>query len=662
MRKMMEERPKEHVLVCLSSSPSNTRIIETAARMAEGFQATFSALYVETPQSATLYEKDHSRLQQHMNLASSLGAKIETVYGDNIAFQIAEFARLSDVTKIVIGRSASNKGFPWEGPSLTDRVIELAPNLEVHIIPDGDAENYVRTKKRYFQISSISFSIKEFAICIGILFLASCLGIVMYVEGLNESNIVTTYLLSVLLISIITNGRFYSALASLATVFIFNFLFIDPKYTLIAYDDGYTITFVIMFVSAMIAGTLASRLKLAAAQSAKSAHRTRILLEANQELGKKHEHEEILDILGNMLMRLSGKDIIIYSKEVDCEPQVFHAKVDNQERDTLPSWDFQQEREVAEWVITENKKAGASTEVFSKARGLYYSLRVGDHIYGAVGIDLKCQPLDAYENSVLLSIIGECSLVLENVRIQKEKEEANLLAQNENLRANLLRAISHDLRTPLTAIYGNANILVRNSETLAEEKKLLLYEDIYEDSIWLNQVVENLLAITKIEEGRMHLNLQLELISDVIEEALEHVDSKKKEHEIILEDTESLAMVRIDVGLIVQVLINLVNNAIRYTQKGSKIILSTEEQDGNIKIKIMDDGPGIADADKEHIFEMFYTANRTVIDGRRSLGMGLALCKSIIQAHRGTISVEDTKPHGATFVIVLPMEEVHLFE
>ncbi|MDO4977414.1 MAG: DUF4118 domain-containing protein [Eubacteriales bacterium] len=648
---------KEHVLVCLSPSPSNARIIRAASRMAKAFEASFTALYVETPQSNPANEEDRIRLQNHMNLAEISGAKIETVYGDNIAYQIAEFSRLSNVTKIVIGRSAMEKNYPWQGPSLTDRVIELTPNLEVHIIPDRDTQN--RSKRKKSIRPHISFNWKECLICIGILFLASCLGLLMYEKGLNESNIVTTYLLSVVIISIITNGKIYGALASLATVFIFNFLFIDPKYTLIAYDEGYTITFIIMFVSGMIAGTLANRLKLFAAQSAQSAYRTRILLEANQELGKKQEQEQILQTLGNLLLRLSGRKIVIYPH--DSNESILHFPNSN---DSTQENEANQEENIRiiKWVMKNNKKAGAGTDTFSDAKDLYYALRVGDQNYGAVSIEIAGQPLDAYVNSMLLSIIGECSLVLDNLRNREEKEEANLRAQNERLRANLLRAISHDLRTPLTAIHGNANILIRNDERLNEEKKEHLYEAIYDDSIWLIQLVENLLAITKIEEGRMHLHLQLELLTDVIEEALNHVDSQKKNHIIQFKKTDSFTMTRIDPGLIVQLIVNIINNAIRYTQKGSTITISTEEKDNMVIMRISDNGPGIADHDKKHIFDMFYTANQQIIDGRRSLGMGLALCKSIVLAHKGSIWVEDTVPQGTTFVISLPAEEVQLSE
>ena len=232
--------------------------------------------------------------------------------------------------------------------------------------------------------------------------------------------------------------------------------------------------------------------------------------------------------------------------------------------------------------------------------------------------------------------------------------------QRERLRANLLRAISHDLRTPLTSISGNAMVLMSKSASLKETEKQEMYNAIYDDSMWLVNLTENLLSITRIENGTMHLQIEAELIDEVFREALSHVDRQSDRHEISVDLADDLLMAKMDVRLIVQVIINIVNNAIKYTPEGSHIVLSAERQGSMAVIRISDDGPGISAEAKKHLFDMFYTADIGKADSRRGLGLGLSLCKSIVDAHGGTISVADNLPQGSVFYFTLPLEEVSL--
>ena len=273
-------------------------------------------------------------------------------------------------------------------------------------------------------------------------------------------------------------------------------------------------------------------------------------------------------------------------------------------------------------------------------------------------------PLDSFENSVLLSILGECALALENIKNAREKEEAAILARNEQLRANLLRAISHDLRTPLTSISGNADNLLANYQKMDDATRKRTFTDIYDDSMWLINLVENLLAITRIEGGQVHLTQTVELMDEVVSEALRHINRKSKEHIIHVSSSEELILASIDAKLIVQVIINLLDNAIKYTPPGSVIEIHTEKnkESHQVVVSVSDDGPGIPDDQKPHIFDMFYSGANKIADSRRSLGLGLSLCKSIVTAHGGTIWVTDHDPKGTVFTFTLPAGEVELHE
>lgn len=317
---------------------------------------------------------------------------------------------------------------------------------------------------------------------------------------------------------------------------------------------------------------------------------------------------------------------------------------------------------MARWVRTNNKRAGAGTETFSEACCTYFSVRTGKQVYGVVGIAAADKPLDAFETSILLSVLGECALALENQKNLEEKEAAAVLAKNEQLRANLLRSISHDLRTPLTSISGNASNLISNGDLFDAKTKAQMYTDIYDDAMWLINLVENLLSVSRLEEGRMNLHVSTELIDELVAEALRHIDRRSADYRLSVQGSEEYLLAQVDAKLVIQVLINIVDNAIKYTPPGSEIRIGWRRQGGFIYISVADDGPGIPDQAKPRIFDMFYSVSNQIGDSRRSLGLGLALCKSIVNAHGGEITVTDRQPHGAIFTFSVPAGEVELHE
>ena len=649
----------EHILVCLSSSPSNRKLIRTAARMAKAFRGAFTALYVETSDFAVMEEEDKKRLRGNMRLAEQLGAKIETVYGEDVPFQIAEFSRLSGVSKIVIGRSAATKKSMFGKPALTEKLIAQAPNVDVHIIPDSSSEMAYRVRRARRKAQHV-FNAADMGKSLGMLVLSSVIGYAFWRFGMSESNIIMMYILSVLVTSVITTQRIYSLISSAISVVVFNFLFTEPRYTLLAYEKDYPVTFIIMFIAAFLTGTLAKRLKRQAAQTAQAAFRTKILFDTNQLLERVKEREQIITVTATQLMKLLNKDMVIYlaKNEALLEPRFFAPDGKSARHEYFSD----KERAVALWVLKNNKHAGATTDTLSDAQCLYLSIRTSEGVYGVIGIVMHEKPLDSFENSILLSILGECALALENEKNAREKEEAAFLAQKEQLRANLLRSISHDLRTPLTSISGNASNLLSNEEKFDEETKKQLYADIYDDSMWLINLVENLLSVTKIEDGKLNIHLQAELLDELVTEALAHISRKKMEHTILYQACDDIILVKVDARMIMQIIINIVDNAIKYTQKESKIIISTRKEGNHAIVSISDNGPGIPDEMKPFIFDMFYSGTKNVADSRRSLGLGLSLCQSIITAHGGALKLSDNIPHGAVFTFSLPIEEVTLYE
>ncbi|MEG2770502.1 MAG: DUF4118 domain-containing protein, partial [Oscillospiraceae bacterium] len=302
----------EHILVCISTSPTNAKIIRTAARMANAFKGCFTALFVETPTFATMSEQNKARLRANIHLAEQLGATVETVYGEDIPLQIAEFARVSGVSKIVMGRSNATKRTIFSKATLTERLIATAPNLDIYIIPDKNTPIY---KGKKVARKNFKFLLSDILKSIGMLAAATLVGFAFCHMGFSEANIITVYILSVLITAIITTQRPYSLISAVVSVLAFNFFFTVPRFSFNAYDKGYPATFLIMFIAAFITSTLAAKIKLHASQAAQTAYRTKILLETNQLLQKGKSKTEIVSVIANQITKLLKKDVVFYLTE-----------------------------------------------------------------------------------------------------------------------------------------------------------------------------------------------------------------------------------------------------------------------------------------------------------------------------------------------------------
>ena len=660
MQNKGSEMPQEHILVCLSSSPSNERIVRMAGKMAQAFSGSLTALYVQTPGDADMNAEDTVRLQANMRLGQQLGAEIVTTHGEDVATQIAEYVRLSDVTKIVIGRSGVQRRHFWSESTLTEQLITLAPEVDIYIIPDVEA--YKNCRRNQPLTTRPAFpTARELLLTIGILAVTTVIGWIFLRLSFANDNIIMVYLLGVLLTSTFTSGYTCGVLSAFLSVLLFNYFLTEPRLSLAAYGSKYPITFAVMFAAALLTSTLAAKLKAHAQLSARDAYRTKLLFDMNRQLQKAETPEEVYRMTATQIQKLMQRDVLIYPAQGNAllDGNIYPA--DGSSPYSIPDTD--REQNVVQWVWQNRKRAGATTQNFPKAKRLYLAIRTGQQIYGVVGIPMEKQTQpDAFTSSVLFSILGECSLALDNLRNAREKEEAAVLAKNEQLRANLLRSISHDLRTPLTSISGNADTLLHSYDVLDEQTRKQIFTDIYDDAQWLTGLVENLLSITKIVDGSVKLHLSDQVVDDIISEALRHIDRRAAEHHIAVDCGDVLLLARMDAGLIMQVLINLVNNAVKYTPVGSNIRITAIPRENMAEICVSDNGPGIPNELKERVFEMFFTGGNPIGDSRRSLGLGLTLCQTIVHAHHGEMTLKDNSPHGCIFSFTIPLSEVNLNE
>ena len=642
-------RAGDHILICLSSAPSNAKVIRTAARMAEAFHSGFTALFVQTPETKELSGENIKRLRSNLRLAEQLGAQIATVYGADPAEQIAEYARVSGITKIVMGR-VNHRQHPWIGQkSLADRLIERT-DLDVYIIPDR--QPLYKKPLGKLRKSRVRFSWRDAVVTLLCLAISTAVGLAFDWAGFSESNIITIYILGVLVTAVSTSGHLYGAANSLLSVLAFNFFFTEPRFTLQADGPSYPVTFLIMLSSSIIASSLASRVKEQARMAAEKSYYTELLLGSSQKLQTIRTEWDCLRLTAEQLSRMFDRPVIYALNDADKE---LDFRIEPADEHTLLEKLSTEEIGVAKWVQKNNKHAGATTNTLPDSKWLFLSVRGTRGVMGIVGVPIAGYVVpDAFEKNLMVALLGECGLSQERIRLEEERNQIALQTQRESLQANLLRAVSHDLRTPLTNINGSVGILMGKDQTLKPEVREQLYTAIDDDTNWLINMTENLLAATQLETDRTKLKTAPELLEDLFQSAVRQLDRRARDHHISVDLEDQTLMASMNAGMIQRVIINMMNNAIQYTPKDSHIILSGTRRKDWVEISVSDDGPGIPDEAKKHLFDLFYTAEQGKPDSKRGLGLGLHLCQSIVNAHGGTITVSDHAPSGTTFRFTLP--------
>lgn len=350
---------KEHILVCLSSTASNKKVIRTAARMAVAFHGHFTALFVETPEARELTSKNKAELRENLRLAEQMGAQIATMYGDDIPGQIAEYVKTSRVSKVVLGRSPyKRRGLA--NSNVMDKLTALLPNIEIYIIPYTQSSFYKRLPfYEKYPMLSLADTIKT----IVILTVCTIIGLWFKYLEFREANIITVYILGVLLNAIVTKGRMYSAISSVMSVLVFNYFFTEPYYSLQAYDSGYPVTFLVMLAASFMTSTLTMRVREQARQSAQKAYRTEVLLESSRKLQQAKDSPAIINEMAHQMVKLLDRMVIFYSVDQGelSAPQFFPKKESAVDPGVYTGGN---ERAVAEWVYKNNKRAGATTDTF----------------------------------------------------------------------------------------------------------------------------------------------------------------------------------------------------------------------------------------------------------------------------------------------------------
>lgn len=635
-----QNKDKVVLLLCLSPSPSSKRVIHAASKLMQTPDAKGIALYVASPRNTSQLDL---HIQGNMKEAKEHGFEVHTLESNDIAIAIAEYASRMQATDLFIGNTPAPIFFPTK-KALFEQLTELLNDTDIHVIPDAMASSLPGS-----HVGTLSLNIKDFTKVLAIMSIATLLSMAFDRSPFSNANIITIYILAVLIASLWTSHRFYGIVAAVLYILLFNFLFITPRFTLLVYDPEYVVTYLVTVIAALITGTIASSVKTIARRSAENAYQAKVLLDTSSQLERADSFKEIIDVTCVQLMTLLNCTILFYSKENE-DPQIYSTN-----ENTIQT---SKEEAARQWAWQNKHRSGAYTSHYTSCNFQYICIHSENQTYGIIGIDMSIKPLSEFETLILHSILHEFTMAMDNQRMVLERQKAEISAEKERMRSNLLRSISHDLRTPLTSIYGNATNLSDNSQHMNEEDKIKIYQDIASEATLLTEQMENILAITKLENDS-YVKLSVENVEDILEESIRRFSMHSKHPIQTKIDGDYFAWM--DANRIVQVLVNLLSNAQKYTPQDSKIQIHIHQEEDLIVFDVIDDGPGISPEDKEHIFDLFYTG-KTRADSQRSMGIGLNLCATILKAHHSTIQLRDNSPHGSIFTFKLKAEEVDAYE
>jgi two-component system sensor histidine kinase KdpD len=637
----------ERVLVCVSQSPHSARLVRAARRMATSLHAELVGLYVETPGALRMSQGDRERLAENMRLVESLGGEAVTLRGDDAAAETVAYARKRNVTKIVVGKPTHPRLRDILKPSFLDKVVRQSREIDVYVISGRETDGAQPPPPRPVRAAS--------AITLGQVLGAS--GVVVGATLLAHfgfghdklADVAMLYLLAVVVVSL----RFsYSAaiLAAVLSVLAFDFFFIPPFYSFAVSDLSHIVTFAVLFVVAVVVSNLTKRVREQADSARDRERHTASLYSISREIGLTHSRARLLEVAAHHLRDVFAVKVAILLPAEDdgmLEPALA-------DEGTLARDD--KDMGVAEWAWLHQQPAGAGTDTLPLARALFLPLRGSRGRVGVVALYASPQSRlnDPEERHLLNAFVGLIGSAVERTQLAEEAQRATLRAETEQLRNALLSSVSHDLRTPLAVVTGATTALLDQSGPRDEASRRELLETARQEAERLNRLVGNLLDMTRLEAGALKVRKEPQPIEEVIGAALNRMEDRLRGRDIHTSVPRDLPLVALDPALIEQVLVNLLENATKYTPPGSPIDVSVNTSDDEVMVEVADRGPGVAAEDAERVFDKFYRVREGEGGG---VGLGLTICRGIVSAHGGRIWVEERPGGGALFRFTLPLEK-----
>lgn len=645
----------ERVLVCVGPSALGERLVRAGKRLATGLRADWIAVYVETPQLQRLPPERRDAVLRILRLAEQLGAETVTLSAPEMSEAIIRFARARNITKIVMGKPSRRGWRRWLMGSVVDTLIGHAHNINIYLLgsPQGDpAERDLylarkrpspglmdrlgpRQKRRYV----------GYLWAIGVTLLCTVLARLMF-GRLELANLVMIFLLGVVFVAT-RFGRGPSILASILGVAIVDFLFVSPYFTFSVEDTQYLVTLVAMLVVAMLISNLMANVRSQAKVAAHRERRAMVLYAMTKEMATAQTEDEIVRTAVRHLHTEFGSHTVVLLPDATGR---IRYPTDRPMAESLLGADLS----VAQWVMDHDEMAGQGTNTLAGSSAVYFPVSTGDTVLGVMALlPVNLRRIFLPEQRKLMdTFLRQIAHALTRVRLTEQARSVQLQMETEKLRNSLLSSISHDLRTPLATIVGSASTLAEDGGTLEANDRIELSRGIYDEAQRMSNLVNNILDMARLEAGVVELNWQWHPLEEVIGSVLTRMQKRLADRELKVRLPPGIPMIHADAVMIEQVLVNLLENAIRYTPAGSPLEIMAESTPFTVEISVADRGPGIPKGREEKLFEKFYRLQPEA--SQSGVGLGLPICRAIIEAHGGSIQARNRASGGAVFSIILP--------
>jgi two-component system, OmpR family, sensor histidine kinase KdpD len=640
----------ERVLVCVSPSPHSARLVRAARRMATSLHAELVGAYMETPASLRMSSVDRERLAQNMRLVESLGGESVTLRGEDAAAETVRYARKRNVTKIVVGKPTHPRWRDFLRSSFLDDIVRLSHEIDVYVISGetADGANVPAARREELGHAAHAARVDLVGTAAAAVTVSVTTAVAWYGFGHELlPDVVMVYLLGVVVVSM-RFGYVPSLLAAVLSVVAFDFFFVPPYFSFAVSDLRHILTFAVMFLVAVIISHLTKRIRDQADAARAAERRTASLYGASRELGLAHSRDLLLKAADRHLREVFAVRVAVLLPGADGSLESAFA-----EEGTLDADD--KDLGVAEWSWLNQRPAGAGTDTLPSARALFVPLKGSRGRVGVLALYPSAETRlgDPDERQLLDTFAGLIGSALERAQLADEARRARIRVETEQLRNSLLSSVSHDLRTPLAVVTGATSSLLDDHGPKDPVVRRELLQTAHEEALRLNRLVRNLLDMTRLEAGALKVQKEAQPVEEVVGAALDRMEDRLRGREVHTNIPRELPLVPFDSALVEQVLINLLENATKYTPAGSPIDVSARALDDKVEIEVADRGPGVALADRERVFDKFYRAREGEGGG---VGLGLTICRGIVSAHGGRIWVDDREGGGAAFRFTLPLE------
>lgn len=637
----------ERLLVCVSPSPLSERLVRTTRRLADELNAEWIALYVETPQFASMSQEKRDRVANILQLAEDLGARSYTLSSsssmDSVSQTVIDFAHKNNITKIVMGKPLRPRWQELIRGSLVDNLIHKSGDIDVYIVTSSDKPSFPADESPLKLHSTVNRYIGSLLLVIA----ATAIGFIIGGD-IEATNLVMVYLLAVVIAAVYL-GRGPAIFASLLGVLAFDFLFVTPYFTFAVSDTQYIITFTGLFLVGIVISQLAARASEQAQAAREREAETAELYDLSRDLASSADVESILSVLQKHLEQTFSRNIAVLLPEGN---QLVSRAVSNDM--TLND----EELAVADWVYRHAEPAGRHTNTLPAAQLRYLPLKTSKRVVGVLGVgkpNTINTDLTSAQRRLMEAFANQGAQAIERALLEEQNRQIALLQSAEKLQNALLNSISHDLRTPLVAITGALSALDENFTELDENTRSSLIENARGESERLNRLVGNLLNMTRIESGAIKLHLEPGDMQDLIGTALEQLGKRASKNRIKVGISPNYPLVLMDFTLMVQVIVNLLENAIKYSPEDALIEISATLENSNARLTILDRGVGIPQEDLSRVFDKFYRVQRP--ENVSGTGLGLSISKGIVEAHGGKIQAKNREDGGTILEVELPLEK-----